>query len=180
MRAAGNALRTAGLRRGEVLQIARRHPPVLGRDPALLINLILFLRFNCGLHKVRHTRMCTRFITSVSRPTNGLTFRTATISLCCLPGRPSAIPQQIPSGSRGWSEGHRAESGLFVSDSWRIPRNATQISFIFVLRSGSAHEAQSRIPSRAEDRPLDKWTGVPCECPPKGDRVHSRSACGAV
>ena len=52
MRAAGNALRTAGLRRREVLQIARRHPPVLGRDPTLLINLISFLRFNCGLHKV--------------------------------------------------------------------------------------------------------------------------------
>ena len=52
MRAAGNALRSAGLRRGEVLQIATRHPPVLGRDPAMLINLIQFLRFNCGLHKV--------------------------------------------------------------------------------------------------------------------------------
>lgn len=52
MRAAGNALREAGLRRGEVLLIARRHPPVLGRDPTLLINLINFLRYTCGLHKV--------------------------------------------------------------------------------------------------------------------------------
>jgi hypothetical protein len=68
MRAAGNALRTAGLRRGEVLQIARRHPPVLGRDPALLINLILFLRFNCGLHKVRYTTMSNHFVTSPQVP----------------------------------------------------------------------------------------------------------------
>lgn len=37
MRAAGNALRSMGLRRGEVILIAKRHPPVLGRDPNLLI-----------------------------------------------------------------------------------------------------------------------------------------------
>lgn len=53
MRAAGNALRTAGLARSEVLLLTRRHPPVLGKDPDLLINLISFLRYNCGLSKVR-------------------------------------------------------------------------------------------------------------------------------
>lgn len=37
MRAAGNALRSVGLRRGEVLLIARKHPQILGRDPNLLI-----------------------------------------------------------------------------------------------------------------------------------------------
>ena len=51
MRAAGNALRKAGMRRWEVLQIARRHPPVLGRDPAALLNLVSFLRFYCGMKK---------------------------------------------------------------------------------------------------------------------------------
>lgn len=52
MRDAGNALRSAGLKRGEVILLVRRHPPVLGRDPSLLINLLSFLKYNCGLHKV--------------------------------------------------------------------------------------------------------------------------------
>jgi mTERF len=75
MKAAGNALRTAGLRRNEVLLIARRHPPVLGRDPALLMNLISFLRFTCGLNKVpRHpyrtvlscyTTHCTIYLSAI-------------------------------------------------------------------------------------------------------------------
>jgi hypothetical protein len=43
MRAAGNALRSMGLRRGEVILIAKRHPPVLGRDPNLLIGELNFL-----------------------------------------------------------------------------------------------------------------------------------------
>ena len=51
MRAAGNALRAAGMRRWEVLQLARRHPPVLGRDPVALVNLVSFLRFHCGMKK---------------------------------------------------------------------------------------------------------------------------------
>eukprot|EP00596_Hydrurales_sp_CCMP1899_P008451 CAMPEP_0119041926 /NCGR_PEP_ID=MMETSP1177-20130426/14213_1 /TAXON_ID=2985 /ORGANISM="Ochromonas sp, Strain CCMP1899" /LENGTH=640 /DNA_ID=CAMNT_0007008357 /DNA_START=219 /DNA_END=2141 /DNA_ORIENTATION=- len=51
MRAAGNALRTSGLAKSEVLLLTRRHPPVLGKNPDLLINLISFLRYNCGLSK---------------------------------------------------------------------------------------------------------------------------------
>jgi hypothetical protein len=51
MRAAGNALRKAGMRRWEVLQIARRYPPVLGRDPTTLLSLVSFLRFYCGMKK---------------------------------------------------------------------------------------------------------------------------------
>jgi len=53
MRAAGNALRSMGLRRGEVILIARRHPPVLGRDSKLLIGLMSFLKNNCGLSKAQ-------------------------------------------------------------------------------------------------------------------------------
>jgi mTERF len=51
MRAAGNALRSAGLRRFEVLQVARRHPPVLARDPTQLVYLVSFLRYHCGLNR---------------------------------------------------------------------------------------------------------------------------------
>jgi hypothetical protein len=39
------------MRRWEVLQIARRHPPVLGRDPTALVHLISFLRYHCGMKK---------------------------------------------------------------------------------------------------------------------------------
>ena len=53
MRSAGNALRAVGLRRAEVLQIARRYPPVLGKDGRSLITTVSFLKYNCGVSKVR-------------------------------------------------------------------------------------------------------------------------------
>jgi hypothetical protein len=51
MRLAGNALRAAGLRRADVVLLAKRFPPVLGRSPGELQALIVFLKVYCGLRK---------------------------------------------------------------------------------------------------------------------------------
>ena len=40
------------MKRWEVVQIARRHPPILGREPNALIELISFLRYHCGMKKM--------------------------------------------------------------------------------------------------------------------------------
>lgn len=52
MRAAANALRDNGLRRREVIFVAKRYPPVLGRSAADLKSILTFFRYQCGLRKV--------------------------------------------------------------------------------------------------------------------------------
>lgn len=51
MRSACNALRSAGLRRSDVVTLARRHPPLLSRPAEELKNLCLFLKVHVGVRK---------------------------------------------------------------------------------------------------------------------------------
>lgn len=51
MRSAGNSLRAAGMRRADVVQLARRHPPLLARPAADLMQLCAFLRTHVGVRK---------------------------------------------------------------------------------------------------------------------------------
>lgn len=51
MRSACNALRSAGLRRSDVVTLARRHPPLLSRPAGELKNLCLFLKVHVGVRK---------------------------------------------------------------------------------------------------------------------------------
>jgi hypothetical protein len=52
MRASTNALRASGLRRLDVVELIRRYPPVLERNPTSLKLLMELLRERCGLRKV--------------------------------------------------------------------------------------------------------------------------------
>lgn len=51
MRSACNALRRVGLRRSDVVQLARRHPPLLRRPASDLQNLCMFLKLHVGVRK---------------------------------------------------------------------------------------------------------------------------------
>lgn len=51
MRLACNALRAAGLKRTEVIQLVKRYPPILSRDVVEMKDLISFIKYQCGLRK---------------------------------------------------------------------------------------------------------------------------------
>eukprot|EP01041_Mallomonas_annulata_P003297 gene3297-6531_t len=61
MRAVSYVLRGCGLRRTDVVQLIRRHPPIISKEPVALRSLLEFLKEHCGLRKGDLVPLITRY-----------------------------------------------------------------------------------------------------------------------